>query len=378
MSNLPVQVQSFTLYGAGGVIGDTSLVLTAFTQIDGTPLTMSNFGDIGYATIEPNATSEEQVSFTGVTQNSNGTATLTGISSVGFISPFTSTTGLAQTHAGGVTFVISNTSAFYQGFLKASDNVTITGDFDFSTTPQIDNAPVNPTDAANKDYVDNVAVSGAPDASTSTKGLVQEATTAQVNAGTDTGSTGAKLFASPADIAASIYGLQLPSAGEKDALVGTSGTPGSGNKYVTDADVAAAATANKVARRNSTGDVTVNTTPTASTDAASKAYADTKYSTFGTWSVNLNANADGAGHQVATDGFLVGYIHSTSSTDTDTDIKSDSSATPTTLRQRLLMNQDNNSNMSMPFFLPVKKNDYYLIALGTAVSCPALYFLPIQ
>jgi hypothetical protein len=61
---------------------------------------------------------------------------------------------------------------------------------------------------------------------------------------------------------------------EQDALVGTSGTPSSSNKFVTNDDVAATATASKVARRNATGDVTVPATPTAPTDAASKGYVD--------------------------------------------------------------------------------------------------------
>ncbi len=67
---------------------------------------------------------------------------------------------------------------------------------------------------------------------------------------------------------------------QQDALAGTSGTPSSSNKYVTNDDVASAATASKIARRNATGDVTVTTTPTATTDAASKSYADTKTDTF--------------------------------------------------------------------------------------------------
>jgi hypothetical protein len=56
------------------------------------------------------------------------------------------------------------------------------------------------------------------------------------------------------------------------ALAGTSGNPSGTNKYVTNDDTAAAATASKLARRNATGDVTVPSTPTADTDAASKAY----------------------------------------------------------------------------------------------------------
>lgn len=64
---------------------------------------------------------------------------------------------------------------------------------------------------------------------------------------------------------------------EQDALAGTSGTPSSSNKFVTNDDVASAATANKIARRNATGDITVPSTPSASTDAASKSYVDSLF-----------------------------------------------------------------------------------------------------
>ena len=78
---------------------------------------MSNFGVIGFGTIEPgNGTQEEQISFTGITQNSNGTATLTGVSSVGFFYPYTATSGLLKTHAGSTLFIISNTAGFYNQF----------------------------------------------------------------------------------------------------------------------------------------------------------------------------------------------------------------------------------------------------------------------
>lgn len=147
---------------------------------------MADFGDKGFGTLEPNAgDQEESISFTGVIQNANGTATLTGVSNVSFLYPYTETSGLSKTHAGGSKFIVTNTSSFYQQIIN---------------------------------YIDGIAIAGAPNASTTVQGLVQEATTAQVNAGTAVGSTGAKLFASPADLAASNYGQNLPTADEKAGL----------------------------------------------------------------------------------------------------------------------------------------------------------------
>lgn len=196
------QLQSFTLAGSGATLGDATLTLTTFTQIDGTLLTMADFGTKGYGTIEPGSRDfEEQISFTGVTQNANGTATLTGVKNVGFVAPYTETANLSQSHAGGVTFVISNTSGFYNDFANKENDETIAGKWTFPTDadwPIVDNAavmPVNQDQLASKAYVDSVAVAGAPNATTVVKGIVQLATDAELKAGTETGSTGASLAA---------------------------------------------------------------------------------------------------------------------------------------------------------------------------------------
>lgn len=226
-----VQTQATTLAGAGASLGDTSLILSSFKQIDGTNLTMSDFGSIAYGTIEPNnGEYEEMISFTGITQNANGTATLTGVKHVEFVTPYTETFGLAQAHAGGVIFVISNTSALYQTII---------------------------------DYIDDIAISGSPDATLTTKGIVEMATTAEINAGTQSGSTGADLAVRPDQLQASIYGVRLPSAAQKDALAGT-GTPSSSSPYVTEDTFTAALSGTP--GNGSDGDVTISTPTTLTRD----------------------------------------------------------------------------------------------------------------
>ena len=59
-----------------------------------------------------------------------------------------------------------------------------------------------------------------------------------------------------------------------DAFVGTSGTPSSTNKFVTNDDVTEAKTASKIPRRDLNGDILVATTPTAGDAASSKTYTD--------------------------------------------------------------------------------------------------------
>ncbi len=131
--------------------------------IDGDALTMSgDFGTIGFGTLEPgNSTLEEQISFTGLTNNSNGTTTLTGISSVSFVYPYTKTSGLLKTHAGSTTFVISNTSGFYDNLTAKTDDETIDGVRTFTNVPGSLQQPVSGTDLANKDYVLSVVNGGA-------------------------------------------------------------------------------------------------------------------------------------------------------------------------------------------------------------------------
>lgn len=206
MSLLAVQNQPSTLYGSGASLGATSIVLTDFNGIDGTPLTMANFGTIGYLTMEPgSSTQEEQVSFSGVTTNANGTVTLTGIHTVLFISPYTSTSGLAKSHAGATRVVVSNTSAFYSTFANKLDDETISGNWTFTNKLAVGAVTSSDVgDAATVQYVNDTAIAGAPNASTTIKGIVQEATAAQFIAATAVGSTGARLFTNPSVVAAQI------------------------------------------------------------------------------------------------------------------------------------------------------------------------------
>ncbi len=153
MSIFTAQLQPFSISGAGAVAGATSVTLKSFLAIDGTPLTMADFGAIGFGTLEPgNSVLEEQVSFTGVTKNANGTGTLTGVKSVEFLTPYTSTSGLSKTHAGSTEFVISNTSGMYDQFGAKQNDEEITG---FWEAPD----PVTPQGIATRQFVLN-AISG--------------------------------------------------------------------------------------------------------------------------------------------------------------------------------------------------------------------------
>lgn len=189
-----VQAQAFFLAGSGAVLGATSVILASFKDINGTNLAMTDFGSVGYGTIEPGvADKEEQISFTGVTQNANGTATLTGVKTVLFKSPYTESSGLAKTHSGGTTFVISNTAGFYNKLVAKDSDAAITATYTFSATafPQFASHPAftNNTEIIDKKYADDLAIAGAPAALNSVPGIVKIATTVQTTATTDSDGT---------------------------------------------------------------------------------------------------------------------------------------------------------------------------------------------
>jgi hypothetical protein len=214
-------VQSNTLYqaGSGNIIGATSIVLTSLTDIYGNVLTMASFGTMGYITLEPDTTNEEAAIFTGITANSNGTYTLTGVSTILAQTPYTASSGLVRQHSGGTKVVITDNVAFWATFGQTQNPNTWVGLQTFSVVPTIPVTPVASTDAASKGYVDSVAVAGAPNASTTVKGIVQEATQAQMDAGTASGSTGADLYPTPALIRSKLLSDYVADTGAADVYV---------------------------------------------------------------------------------------------------------------------------------------------------------------
>lgn len=255
--SLAVQAQNFTLAGSGVTNSATSIILKSFKLPDGTTnIVMANFGPTGYGTLEPGTTKEESIKFTGVTQNANGTATLTGVTrGLAFVSPFAETTANKFSHAGGAIFIISNTSAYESELVDAANNQIVGGVKTFTSIPVLPaSSPTTDNQATRKKYVDDglalkmalagtetvtgqktfpsadatrarvasdtdtsvaeafvtlgqlsrQAIAGAANASTTVKGIVEEATDAEVTAGTATGATGARLFVNPASIATTL------------------------------------------------------------------------------------------------------------------------------------------------------------------------------
>lgn len=137
-----VQAQDFKLSGGGVTSTATTINLASFKLPDGsTNITMSDFGDVGHGVLEPGTSREEIVTFTGVTQNGDGTATLTGVTrGVNFVDPYDEQSAYKQTHSGNALFRISNTSKFYSEFALKDNDESITGlwTFDDANRPLLD------------------------------------------------------------------------------------------------------------------------------------------------------------------------------------------------------------------------------------------------
>lgn len=193
---------------------DTSITLSSFKEpVSNIPYTMSYLNSsIEYATLEPQSSQKEFISFSGITQNSDGTATLTGvIRGLSFSYPFTASTTLQQAHSGQSILILSNPPQLYtqQTILSNQVSTSSVSTIISSTTPwRYDLVPIShaqgtyvstTSELASVAYVNAVALTSAPNAATGVKGVVQIATAAQAAAGTGSGSTGA-LLVTPSSI----------------------------------------------------------------------------------------------------------------------------------------------------------------------------------
>lgn len=207
-----VETPTYHLYsGESGTA--TTLRITPYpVDLDGVKLTMTDFGSNPTLTVDPGFKGAEEIeSFTGITDNGDNTATLTGLSrDLASKYPYT-TTGTGRTHGSGSIVVFGNNPQIY-GRLAAPENTqtwTATQTFASTTFPGFDidpgatyytNGPV--TTFVDYAQLERTALLGCSNASTSIDGCVQIGTSAQVASSTATGSTGANLVI-PASMATS-------------------------------------------------------------------------------------------------------------------------------------------------------------------------------
>jgi len=109
----------------------TSITLSSFLEpVSGTPYTMVLLNtDIAYGTIAPKTVNSEFISFTGITQNVDGTATLTGVTrGLQKKYPFTSSATFKLAHSGQSVFIISNPPQVYEEYAALKNDNAFLGD----------------------------------------------------------------------------------------------------------------------------------------------------------------------------------------------------------------------------------------------------------
>lgn len=193
----------------------TTIQLSSFLEPQsGIPYTMTYLNSsVEYATIGPQTSQSEFISFTGITQNNDGSATLTGVQrGLDRSYPYTASTTLALPHAGQTRLILSNPPQVYNsyGALANPNTWAAVNTFGSTTPPQYDADPTwaNFTTEvlASVAYVNSVVAAGAANGSETVKGIYQLATTAQAALSTSLGSTGARL-ALGSNLATSTPGL---------------------------------------------------------------------------------------------------------------------------------------------------------------------------
>lgn len=245
-------------------IGATTATLVSATDDDGNALPTGLYG----LTIDAGNSSKEYIICTLTSTALTGILSVTrqGVTSSGF----------ARTHRRGAKVTLTDW-AILKRMLNNLDGTT---GFDSASPLSYDGNPTFTADGQiiTKKYADDLAIAGSPDASTTVKGI-------------------SKLSSAPASptepIAVGTNDTRVPTQDENDALAGTSGTPSSSNKYVTNDDTAEN-TASKLVRRKSDSNITVPTTPTAGTDASSKTYTDTFLNIYTNGVSTHDASATGA------------------------------------------------------------------------------------
>lgn len=196
MSKKFVQTPAVALL-AGISAAATSMTITPYPlDLDGNKLVMADFGTIPTATIDPGVYQyEEIVSFTGITDNGDGTATLTGLTrDLQSKSPYTSS-GTGKQHGSSAVVVFSNNPQMYADFALLDGDNVFTGSNSFPV-PTVGSNP------ATKDYVDTAAFNGAGPASTTAYGLVKLSTVPG-----DVLATPTITIASPAVVTSAAHGL---------------------------------------------------------------------------------------------------------------------------------------------------------------------------
>lgn len=168
-------------------------------------LETADMGNGWYLTVAPGTSSEEIILVTAVATSGDGGVFTVHASGRGLAYYGTSDSvgsGNAKAHNSGEIVILSNVKNVYDRMVDKETAETIAGVKTFSVSPLVPTPTSSETTAAaSVAYANALAIAGAPDASTTVKGIVEEATQAEIAAATAAGATAARLFTNPSTLA---------------------------------------------------------------------------------------------------------------------------------------------------------------------------------
>jgi len=190
-------------------VGGTTATLQSATDDDGVSLPAGQY----FFTLDGDNPQKEHIvcTLSGTSLSSIKSITRQGVQS----------SGAVREHRIGSSVTITNFAhiKYINDLLDGTTNLNASLPLEYDATASITTA----NQLATKDYVDGVAIAGGADASTTVKGI-------------------SKLSTAPASatepIAVGTNDTRIPTQDENNALAGTSGTPSTSNKFVTNDDTA--------------------------------------------------------------------------------------------------------------------------------------------
>jgi len=166
---------------------NTSINLSSFKNRSSIPLTMAILNtSVAYGTLDPQTNNSEFISFTGVTQNADGSAQLTGVTrGLSDIYPFTASSTLRYGHSGQSIFILSNAPQVYNEYAAKKSDEAITGLWNFNSyLPTSSIVATSSSQFVTKSYVDGGILAGAATSTESVTGIVRLATALQTASST--------------------------------------------------------------------------------------------------------------------------------------------------------------------------------------------------
>lgn len=202
-ATIPVSTAVFQTSLSSGITASA----TSMTLVNGANAAGNNLSGYTCFNIDEGTSLEEFVCGT-----ASGTAVSSMIRGIDPVDGDLEVTALKKIHRRGASVKITDYPAIGIISRVVNGDETLPNKLSYASHPTFSSN----TELIDKKYADDLAIAGAPDASTTTKGLVEESTQAETDARTTAGGTSARLFVNPSTLRATLYHDYAADAGAND------------------------------------------------------------------------------------------------------------------------------------------------------------------